>query len=159
MENLKLLSEKELKEFEPYVNGIKGIHVPQTGIIDYAEVSRKLKEILINKGAEFKFNEEVTDIKLSDEKVEVITKGSLFSGGFAVSCAGLQSDRIAKMTNPDLPLRIIPFRGEYYKLKKEKELKKKQELLSLRLKSIETQEKDLSKQAEDLKKEVMKKIK
>ncbi len=121
MENLKLLSEKELKEFEPHVNGIKGIHVPQTGIIDYAEVSRKLKEILINKGAEFKFNEEVTDIKLSDDKVEVITKGSLFSGGFAVSCAGLQSDRIAKMTNPDLPLRIIPFRGEYYKLKKEKE--------------------------------------
>ncbi|NOX17188.1 MAG: L-2-hydroxyglutarate oxidase, partial [Chlorobi bacterium] len=121
LENLKLLSEKELKEFEPHVNGIKGIHVPQTGIIDYTEVSQKLKEILIENGAEFKFNEEVTDIKLSDDKVEVITKGNSFSGGFIVSCAGLQSDRIAKMTNPDLPLRIIPFRGEYYKLTKEKE--------------------------------------
>ncbi len=116
LENLRKLNESELKEHEPNVNGIAGIHVPQTGIIDFKKVCEKYAEIIKNAGSEILFNEEVDRIFIKDNKVDVVTKTSAFSARAVVSCAGLQSDRIAKLTNPELPLKIIPFRGEYYKL-------------------------------------------
>lgn len=119
LENLKLLSESELKEYEPNVNGIAGIYVPQTGIIDFVQVCRKLVEILKSKNCEFVFNEKVTDIK-RDKNVFVITENRVFETEKLVTCAGLYSDRIAKMTQPDLEVQIIPFRGEYYKLTENK---------------------------------------
>ena len=120
LENLKLLSGEELKEIEPHVSGVAGIFVPQTGIIDYLEVAKKYAEIAVSKGAEICFNETVNDIKILNEDCEVITSGKSYKTNFVVSCAGLQSDRIAKLTHPDLPVRIIPFRGEYYKIKENK---------------------------------------
>lgn len=117
---LKKLNEAELKEIEPHVKGIAGIKVPQTGIIDFLEVSKKYAEVLESKGVEIRLNETLLDIKVSDDKCEVITDQTTHQTDFVVTCAGLHSDRIAKLTHPDLPLRIIPFRGEYYKLKKER---------------------------------------
>jgi L-2-hydroxyglutarate oxidase len=120
LEGLRKISAAEIKEREPNVTGVAGIFVPQTGIIDYAELSQKFKEIIEKKGGEFKFSQQVKEIKNKNSSVEVSTEESSFESDYLISCAGLQSDRVAKNTNPDLPLRIIPFRGEYYKLIPEK---------------------------------------
>lgn len=120
LEGLKKLNHNEMKEIEPYVNGIEGIFVPQTGIIDYFEVSKKYLEIILKYNSEIKFNHTVRDIKIKTDFCEVITENESFNSKFVVTCAGLQSDRMARMTHPNLSLRIIPFRGEYYKLKNEK---------------------------------------
>ena len=117
LENLKMLNEAELKEFEPNVNGIAGIHVPQTGIIDYKVVSEKMKEILTSRSVKIKFNEEVIGIEKNNSNLIVKTKSNKYKTDFLISCAGLQSDRIASLTEGNLNVRIIPFRGEYYKLK------------------------------------------
>jgi (S)-2-hydroxyglutarate dehydrogenase len=117
LENLKVLNEKELKEFEPNVNGIAGILVPQTGIIDYKIVSEKMKDVLLSKNVELKFNEVVVGIESHNSTQKIITKSNSYETDFIISCAGLQSDRVASFTEENLNVRIIPFRGEYYKLK------------------------------------------
>lgn len=118
LENLKMLSKVELKEYEPNVNGIAGIYVPQTGIINYKLVSEKMKEVLLTKGVEIKLNEEVIGIELYNSKYLIKTKKkNSYETDFIISCAGLQSDRVASLTDENLNVRIIPFRGEYYKLK------------------------------------------
>lgn len=120
LEGLKKLKSHEIKEVEPHVVGIEGIFVPQTGIIDYFEVSKKYLELILKYNCEIKFNHCLSDIKIKTDFCEVITENESFNSKLVVNCAGLQSDRIARMTHPNLPLRIIPFRGEYYKLKDEK---------------------------------------
>ena len=117
LQNLKMLNEAELKEYEPNVKGIAGIHVPQTGIIDYKIVSDKMKEVLLAKGVKIIFGEEVVAIETSNSSQIVKTKFNNYKTDFVISCAGLQSDRVASLTENNLDVRIIPFRGEYYKLK------------------------------------------
>ncbi len=109
----------ELKEYEPYVEGIKGIWVPQTGIIDYKKVSKKLKEIILKKGGIFHFEEKVKKIKTGKKPI-IITGKNSFSADYVINCAGLYSDKIAQSTS-FVSYKIIPFRGEYYVLKPGKE--------------------------------------
>ena len=115
---MKTLTSEELKNYEPHVTGITGIQIPQTGILDYRIVSQKLAEIIISKGGEIRFNEEVKDIKISNGSSELITSSDKYSAKAIVSCAGLYSDKIASMVSEgsDVDFRIIPFRGEYYQL-------------------------------------------
>jgi L-2-hydroxyglutarate oxidase len=94
----------------------------QTGIIDYFEVPIKYIELILKHNSEMKFNHTVKDIKIKTDFCEVITENESFNSKFVVTCAGLQSNRIEKISYPNLPLRIIPFRGEYYKLKNEKNI-------------------------------------
>jgi L-2-hydroxyglutarate oxidase len=117
---LKRLDRNGLKEIEPSVEGIAGILVPQTGIIDYTEVSEKYLHLIKNYGGEIIFNSRVDRIIIKPEGCEVITGSGTYLSKIVVSCGGLFSDRLAKMTHPGLPLRIIPFRGEYFILKEEK---------------------------------------
>lgn len=117
---IRKLSSNELKEYEPYVNGIAGIFVPYTGIIDYKEVSSKILQRILENGGEIKFNEKVIRIHKENNLINVVTNNSVYRSKYLVTCAGLYSDRIARMTNPNLPLRIIPFRGEYYTIKDDK---------------------------------------
>lgn len=114
---IKIISQEEIKELEPNVTGIKGIVVPQTGILDYKIVSGKLAELLKDKGAEIKFGEEVIDLKLNSNEVEIKAKKNNYTSSILVSCAGLYSDKIALMIDTKINFRIIPFRGEYYQLK------------------------------------------
>lgn len=116
LDGLKIINREELLKIEPYVNGIKGIFVPQTGIINYTEVCKKYKEVITSKNGNIVFNTEVKNIKINEKQVNVITGSQEYESDFVISCAGLHSDIVAKMTNPDLPVRIIPFRGEYYEL-------------------------------------------
>lgn len=117
LNGLEYLSENQLKEKEYHVNGIKGIFVPQTGIIDFKVVSEKLAELIRKKGGEIIFNTSLQKIKNSQDEIIIETNNGEYHSKFVITCAGLQSDRIARMTKPDLDVRIIPFRGEYYKLK------------------------------------------
>jgi len=121
LQNLKMLNASELKEHEPHVAGIAGIHVPQTGIVDYRVVAEKYAEVFRLKGGEIMLGEKVVDIRFSNNKVEVITPKATYSSKLVVNCAGLYSDKIARLTSQNVNVKIIPFRGEYYKLKKEKE--------------------------------------
>ncbi len=119
--NLKKLTKEELKEYEPHVNGLRGIFVPQTGIVDYKIVAEKYGELLRLKGAQINLGEQVIDIQTNGAHVTVITQKQSYSTKLVVNCAGLYSDKVARMTVKDLNVKIIPFRGEYFKLRKEKE--------------------------------------
>jgi (S)-2-hydroxyglutarate dehydrogenase len=114
---LKRLGKEELKEYEPHVNGLEGIHVPQTGIVDYRLVAEKYGEVLRANDAAIHLSEKVVSIKGN----QVVTDKGSYTGKLVINCAGLYSDKVAAMTVEKLNVRIIPFRGEYFKLRKEKE--------------------------------------
>jgi L-2-hydroxyglutarate oxidase len=121
LQNLKRLTKDEVKEHEPYVNGIAGIHVPQTGIIDYTAVSLKYAEKFQELGGEIALGQKVNDIQEKNGITTVITNKRSFDTKLVVNCAGLYSDKIAQLTSEKLDLRIIPFRGEYFMIKPEKQ--------------------------------------
>lgn len=121
LDGLKRLSAEEIKEHEPYANGIAGLFVPQTGIVDYVAVTNKYAELIIKKGGEIKTNSKLTGVKRDGKDLVLQTTNGDYKTKFLLNCAGLQSDRIAKLCGLDPKLKIIPFRGEYYKIKKEKQ--------------------------------------
>lgn len=121
LDNLRMISGEELKEYEPHVKGIKGIHVPQTGIIEFTKVAQKMLDLLKEQGCEIHFNEPVRKIVRQSGGNLIITHSNTFQCRLVVNCAGLYSDRIARMTGADPNFRIIPFRGEYYTLRKNKQ--------------------------------------
>lgn len=122
LEGIKKLGAEESKELEPHCAAVASIFVPQTGIIDYPKMAEKLLGIFTEElGGIAKFDEEV--IKIAEKADEIIietTSGSHIASK-VVSCCGLFSDRIASLTEKNNDLRIIPFRGEYFKLRPEKE--------------------------------------
>jgi (S)-2-hydroxyglutarate dehydrogenase len=111
---LRFLDAAQIREIEPHCSGLRGLFVPQTGIVDYGAVARRYAELLIEMGADIVLGETVVDIQRQDEQVEVIGDSHTWIGRVAVVCAGLQSDYLARKSEPDLPLRILPFRGEYF---------------------------------------------
>ncbi|TAD96633.1 MAG: L-2-hydroxyglutarate oxidase [Bacteroidetes bacterium] len=121
LQNLRKIPAEQIKEFEPYVNGIAAIHVPQTGIVDYKAVSQKYRQLIEQLGGEVRTNEKVIEIKAFPKNSEVITEKRTFLAKLLINCAGLYSDKVAEMTQKDVNFKIIPFRGEYYELKKEKQ--------------------------------------
>ena len=110
----------ELKEKEPYAAGVSAIYVPQTGIIDYAKVCKRLAEQLEKGNCRILLNQKVENLVLKQHQNMVITSKQEIETGLVINCAGLYSDRIARLTHPELQIKIIPFRGEYYKLKEER---------------------------------------
>jgi (S)-2-hydroxyglutarate dehydrogenase len=122
LEKIRKLSAGEMKEYEPHAYGLAAIHVPYTGIIDYLEVSEKMAEIITKKyGAEIHLNSKVTGIKLFDGYSEIQASDGVFTTRLGINTAGLFSDQIAEMNMDRVDVRIIPFRGEYYEIRKEKE--------------------------------------
>ncbi|QBA20592.1 L-2-hydroxyglutarate oxidase [Chryseobacterium indologenes] len=120
LQDLKYLSREEFREIEPHCEGIRAIKVPQTGIIDYPGIAKKIKELFEESGGEVRFNNEVKNIINKESEIIVTTNISEFKTNKLISCAGLYSDKITKMTNEKNDVVIIPFRGEYYKIKDEK---------------------------------------
>lgn len=120
LQNLKYLSREEFREIEPHCEGVKAIKVPQTGIIDYPGIAQKIKELFEELGGEVRFSNEVKNIIDKGSEIIVTTNISEFKTKKLISCAGLYSDKITKMTNKKNDVFIIPFRGEYYKIKDEK---------------------------------------
>jgi L-2-hydroxyglutarate oxidase len=121
LDGLKKLTVDELRDYEPHVAGIAGIHVPQTGIVDYRLVAEAYARLLVSRGVEIKLSTKVSGIRRIGNQNIVQTTAGDFSCSLVVSCGGLYADKIAGMTTDNLQVRIVPFRGEYYKLTKEKE--------------------------------------
>lgn len=118
---LELLDEKAIKSIEPHCAGIKGIYVPQTGIIDYTAVSRKYAEKIKEQNGTISLCQKVVDIKNNNNEIKVTTQDNIYTTKLLINCAGLYSDKIAKLTGNNIVVQIVPFRGEYFTLKKEKE--------------------------------------
>lgn len=116
LDKIRYISKEELKEIEPHANGVKAIQVPYTGIIDYKEVSAKYAELIQKAGGEINYNQKVNVIRRGS-KTEIVTQNSSFNTEIFVNCCGLQSDEAAELTENKIDVRIIPFRGEYYKIK------------------------------------------
>lgn len=121
LEGLQMLNKEELKEIEPHVNGIQGIRVPQTGIIDYKAVCAKLVELIEDAGGEIHLNTKVKSIEEKDNEVQIVTNKNFVESEVIINCAGLYSDEVAEMHMGKIDTRIIPFRGEYYELTAEAE--------------------------------------
>ena len=115
-----MISSERLRELEPYVAGIKAIHVPEAGIVDFMKVCERLAERIREvEGNRIVCSEKVIGVRQTDNRVVVQTQESEYEGQLLVNCAGLHSDKITSMTQtPDA--KIIPFRGEYYMVRPEK---------------------------------------
>ncbi|MEX0725884.1 MAG: L-2-hydroxyglutarate oxidase [Planctomycetaceae bacterium] len=114
-----LIERERLLEIEPHVAGIRAIHVPEAGIVDYKQVCTRLAARIREAGGTI-----VTDAKVNEIKTlpgEIIVKSSRgdFPTQYVVNCCGLQSDRVAKLSGQTPAAKIVPFRGEYYDLKPE----------------------------------------
>jgi L-2-hydroxyglutarate oxidase len=120
LKGIKKISKEELAEIEPHVKGLAGIKVPETGIIDYKEVSAKYAELIRKSGGTIHTSEKVLKITPQKDSVIVETNKDSYESKLLVNCAGLYSDKVAKMTGQEINVKIIPFRGEYFKVKKEK---------------------------------------
>ncbi|AMQ57154.1 L-2-hydroxyglutarate oxidase [Algoriphagus sanaruensis] len=113
---------EELKEYEPHCAGVAAIHVPQTGIVDYYQVAIAYGRKIIQSGGDIFLNHKVLAINTKPSLVEIQTSKGDFEAKLIINCAGLYSDKIARLNDSSIDdVKIIPFRGEYYKLKKEKE--------------------------------------
>ncbi|MEM8939026.1 MAG: L-2-hydroxyglutarate oxidase [Bacteroidota bacterium] len=118
---IKRLEKEELKEYEPYVNGIRGLYVPQTGIIDYKEVINKYAEKYKHFGGEIFPSNKLVKFEEAKGYIHVHSASERLTTKVVINCAGLHSDQVAKMTGAKINYRIIPFRGEYYRLSSQKE--------------------------------------
>ncbi len=118
IEGIRKLTAEEVKEYEPYVESIGGIHVPVTGIIDFRGATEKMVELAlaINSKSELRLNTEVTDVKkLAASSIIQTDKGDI-EARYLVFCAGLQADRLAKKDGVKLKEKVVGFRGDYYEL-------------------------------------------
>ena len=118
---IKRLTSEELKEYEPHANGLAGLFIAETGIVDYNQVTETYAKIIIENGGEVKTNHKFLALAKENNILIIATMAGEFRTKFLVNCAGLYSDKVAKICGVNPGLQIIPFRGEYYKLKKEKE--------------------------------------
>jgi L-2-hydroxyglutarate oxidase len=114
------LSQAQLREREPHVNGLEALLVPDAGIVNYSQVAAKLAEIIQQRGGEIHYGQQVEGISGSSDDVSIRTQHTQYQAKWLVNCAGLFSDRIAALAGYQTGMKIVPFRGEYYVLNDEK---------------------------------------
>ena len=121
IEGLEKITPLQIKQIEPYCAGIAGLKVPCTGIIDFVAVVNKLAQLVQNQNAENKIflSCNVTGFEKEDNCIYILTNQDTVSSRFVINCAGLQSDRIARLDGVKINMRIVPCRGDYYDLKTE----------------------------------------
>ncbi len=121
LRNIKRISREEIKDYEPYAAGEEGLFIPETGIVDFIGVTNKFGELINQQGGEVLTSYKFLNVINSSNHLVVETTKKDFECRLLINCGGLQSDRIAKMCGLNPDVQIIPFRGEYYKIRKEKE--------------------------------------
>ncbi|ABA20731.1 FAD dependent oxidoreductase [Trichormus variabilis ATCC 29413] len=114
------ISPEEVKEIEPHVKCVAGIRVFSTGIVNYKQVCLKYVELIQQQGGDLRLNTKVLKICPSGKNHVLETNKGNFETRFVINCAGLHSDRIAKLGGVQPSAKIVPFRGEYYELTPEK---------------------------------------
>jgi L-2-hydroxyglutarate oxidase len=110
------VSQRELAAMEPEIAGVGALLVPVTGIVDYARVTAALADEVRAAGGEVCYGAKVTGIAERSSSVTVTAAGHRYTAGRLVACAGLQADRVARLAGLNPDWRIVPFRGEYYRL-------------------------------------------
>lgn len=116
-----VIGAERLKEIEPHVAGVKAIHVPEAGIVDYVGVCEKLGELLRKQGAELNLSTKVVGMRSMSNGMVVSTNRGDFECGYVVNCTGLFADRVTKLSGQTPDAQVVPFRGEYFELHKEAE--------------------------------------
>ncbi|MEJ2614759.1 MAG: L-2-hydroxyglutarate oxidase [Ignavibacteriaceae bacterium] len=117
----KRLTKDEIKNYEPHAAGIEGLFVGETGIVDYTEVTKAYEKVILDFEGEVKTGCKFLSLSKNKNELVLNTSAEEIRTKFLINCGGLQSDRIAAMCGLNTDIQIIPFRGEYYKIKKEKE--------------------------------------
>jgi L-2-hydroxyglutarate oxidase len=121
LSGLRFLNKDEIKQYEPNCTGIKGVFVPQTGIVDYKQIAVKLAEnINNNPNGTIVLNSKINAIVGNEHGAVVHTDDQRYEANLVINCAGLYCDKVAAMAGEKLNMKIIPFRGEYYSIKPEK---------------------------------------
>jgi L-2-hydroxyglutarate oxidase len=118
---LRLLTGEELREIEPHAAGIAAVHVPEEGIADYPRVCEVLAGEIRAQGGEIRTQARVTAIRREGSGWRVESTAGEFAADRIVTCAGLHADRVAALTGQARTVRVVPFRGEYYKLRPERQ--------------------------------------
>ena len=113
---VELIDREKLQKIEPNINGVGAILVKSTSIVNYQSVTKKMIEQYEALGGEYLLDTEVVNLTENSDAIEIITNNETLKSRYLISCAGLMADRIAKMLNLEINFRIVPFRGEYYKL-------------------------------------------
>lgn len=116
-----LIDRERLHELEPHAAGVKAIHVPEAGIVNYRVACRKLAELVQGRGGEVRCGARVLGVKENGQEIAIESSSGSFTADYLVTCAGLQSDRVARLTGFQPEALIVPFRGEYYELKHDAE--------------------------------------
>ena len=114
---LRVLDGSELRAVEPNAVGLRALHAPETAIVDYRAVAGAFADDVQEAGGELLLETSVTGLEERPRNVAVETSSGSFTASALVSCAGLQSDRVAALAGRRPPVRIVPFRGDYYTLK------------------------------------------
>lgn len=117
---VEVIGPERLRELEPYAEGIRAIYSPRTGIVDYVKVALAYAAEIMSRGGEILTNHGVEQIEERDGMYYLHTPSGTIEARYIVSCAGVYADRVAKMTGAPEDPRIVPFRGDYYKLPAER---------------------------------------
>lgn len=121
LDGLQLLSRDRMRDIEPHVGGLRGLYVPQEGIVDYPAVCQTLARLVEQRGGKVLCGAHVDAFQQRGGEWVARAATGDFLADYVVTCGGLQADRLAAMTGDRGPVRIVPFRGDYYKLKPERE--------------------------------------
>ncbi len=116
---LRRLDREALRAIEPHAAGRQALHVPEEGIVDYAAVCEALRDDILTMNGRIETGAEVVELRPASDGWTVVTCAGEFHGDLLVNCAGLYSDRVCRLAGMDPADRIVPFRGEYYKLRPE----------------------------------------
>ncbi|HTI98275.1 MAG TPA: L-2-hydroxyglutarate oxidase [Dongiaceae bacterium] len=117
LQGLQMLTRDQMLEIEPHVGGIAALRVPQEGIVDYPQVCAALLRKISEQGGQVVTNAAVTSLRLTPTGWVAGTARGGFEADFIVNCAGLHCDRVSELAGEKRAVRIVPFRGEYYKIK------------------------------------------
>ena len=117
LQGLRRLDASEMRKLEPYVGGVAALHVPEEGIVDYRKVCDRLLARVEERGASILTETKVTGFARAGGTWIATTSRGEFAADFLINCAGLHCDRVAALAGERREVRIVPFRGEYYKLK------------------------------------------
>jgi len=120
VEGLQLLGPEQIHEYEPHAAGLAGIRVPQEGIVDYGAVCAEIVKEIGARGGELRFSSEVTRLERRGNWT-IHTKSGDYEADFLINCAGLHCDRVGRRAGSSDATKIVPFRGEYYKLRPERQ--------------------------------------
>lgn len=114
---IRRVGRKEMRDIEPHVAGLAGLHVPQTGIVNYREVAAAFARKIKAAGGEIRTSAKFLGARREADGLVVESTTGPIRAKLLVNCAGLQSDRVARTCGVDPGVQIVPFRGEYYELK------------------------------------------